>query len=199
VKGPQPSFGATVTQADAPPPLSGGTLLLTEDHTLAIAADPDRDQVYVVTLADQKVLTIPLSKHDEPGRVVADAAGRAHVVLRGGGAIATIDIATGTLLSRRAVCAAPRGIAFDVTGDGRLLVACEGGEVVSVGTAPDAAPTAFAKLDRDLRDIVFSGARIFLSRFREAEIIDPSPSRPRLAATAEARTPSMVPAPARAS
>ena len=38
-----------------------------------MAADPDRDQVYVVDLAKRAVTsTIQLSPGDEPGRVVAD-------------------------------------------------------------------------------------------------------------------------------
>ena len=170
-KGPSPDFGTAVSQADAPPPVSGGTMMATQDGKRLVAADPDRDQVYIVSLADRSVVTVPLQRHDEPGRVIEDASGQAHVVLRGGGAIATIDLASGALLSRRAICAAPRGIAFDATG-ARVLVACEGGEVVQAGTASSAVPTTFTKLDRDLRDIVVSGTRIFVSRFREAETIE---------------------------
>jgi mono/diheme cytochrome c family protein len=170
-KGPQPSFGAPVSLTDAPPPLSGGTLLVTRDGKRAVAADPDRDRVYVVTLADKTVLTGVLDPHDEPGRVVEDASGRAHVVLRRGGGIATIDVATGVVLSRRHTCAAPRGIAFDAGSD-RLLVTCESGEIMAIGTAPDAVATTFARLDRDLRDIVIDKSRMFVSRFRAAEVLE---------------------------
>ena len=74
--------------------------------------------VYVVDLSTAAVRgDVALNAGDEPGRVVADAAGRAHVALRRGGALVSIDTATGTLLQRRAVCAAPRGVAYDA-GDG---------------------------------------------------------------------------------
>jgi mono/diheme cytochrome c family protein len=170
-KGPQPQFGATVTQTDPPPPISGGTLVVSKDGSTVVAADSDRDRVYVVTLADKKVTSIALAQHDEPGRVVLDDSGRAHVVLRRGGAVATIDLAAGKLLGRRAVCAAPRGIDWDA-GTSRLLVACEGGEVLSLAGDPTIAPTAFAKLDRDLRDVVVVGTRLFVSRFRAAEVLE---------------------------
>ncbi len=44
--------------------------------------------------------------------------------------------------------------------------------MVAAGAAPEAVPTAFAHLDRDLHDIVVSGSRVLVSRFREAEIIE---------------------------
>ncbi|AKU94331.1 Cytochrome c551 peroxidase [Labilithrix luteola] len=169
-KGPQPQFGRTVTQADAPPPLSGGTLVVTEEG-IAVAADPDRDQVYVVGLEAQSVKKVVLQKHDEPGRVVMDDAGRAHVVLRSGGGVATIDVATGTLLARRNVCPAPRGIAFDKS-RARLLVACADGQLAALPPAPDGAKTLLATLERDLRDIVVLGDRIFVSKFRSASVVE---------------------------
>src|SRR3954467_14511694 len=39
-KGPQPTF-KSVHQADAPPAISGGTLLVTSDGDHVVAADPD--------------------------------------------------------------------------------------------------------------------------------------------------------------
>src|SRR5437870_7650387 len=41
----QSRFGPTVRQAVPPPPISGGTLLVTRDGKTAVVADPDRDQV----------------------------------------------------------------------------------------------------------------------------------------------------------
>src|SRR4051794_13078028 len=81
--GPRPDFGMTRHLADAPPPISGGTLAMLSDGRVA-AADSDRDKVYIVDLTSSHVATIALSPHDEPGRVVEDDAGRVHVVLRGG-------------------------------------------------------------------------------------------------------------------
>src|SRR5258707_536707 len=71
---------------------------------------------------------------DEPGRLVEDATGLVHVALRRGGAIVSLDPKTGVLGARRAVCSAPRGIAFEV-GAGLLHVACAGGELVSLPAA----------------------------------------------------------------
>ncbi|MFI5043001.1 MAG: hypothetical protein ACHQNA_14340, partial [Acidimicrobiales bacterium] len=97
-----PQVGVTHTATDAPPAISGGTLRIMADGTTAIAADPDRDQVYVVDLTKRTVsFTVALQKGDEPGRVAIDGAGRAHVALRHGGALVTIAPTTGTILERR--------------------------------------------------------------------------------------------------
>src|SRR5438093_1270151 len=59
---------APTTAAEAPPPISGGTLLVTRDGTRAVASDPDRDLVYIVDLAKNQVrATVTLAKGDEPG------------------------------------------------------------------------------------------------------------------------------------
>lgn len=54
-----------------PPAISGGTLGRTPSGAVVIAADPDRDQVYVVDLAARRVLHTVRTPGDEPGRVVA--------------------------------------------------------------------------------------------------------------------------------
>jgi len=52
------------------------------DGKTIVAADPDRDLVYVVDYHDASTLrTIALYHHDEPGRVVIDTSNRAHVAL----------------------------------------------------------------------------------------------------------------------
>src|SRR4051812_41758383 len=61
-----------------PPPISGGTLHITQSG-LAVAADSDRDLVWLVDLNTKAVSKVALKKGDEPGRVVEDAAGRIHV------------------------------------------------------------------------------------------------------------------------
>jgi hypothetical protein len=165
-----PAFGPTVKQTVAPPAISGGTLRVLPDGMTAVAADPDRDQVYVVDLGSRVVrATVPLNPGDEPGRVVADAAGRAHVALRGGGALVSIDTATGAILARRAVCAAPRGAAYDAAND-LIHVACADGHLVSLPAAGGDA-TRTLTLAADLRDVVVDGAQLRVSRFRTAEIL----------------------------
>jgi hypothetical protein len=164
-----PVFGPTVTQAVAPPPVSGGTLTVLASG-LAVAADPDRDHVYVVDVtARAKVADVALLPGDEPGRVIEDGAGRVHVVLRGGGALATIDPATWMVTARRNVCPAPRGAAWDPTSDA-VLVACAGGELVSLPAAGGTA-TRTVRLDRDLRDVAIVGGQVYVTRFRTAEIL----------------------------
>ncbi|HWJ56322.1 MAG TPA: hypothetical protein VNR90_08875, partial [Vicinamibacterales bacterium] len=167
----QPQYGSSVVTASvAPPAISGGTLRILADGHTAVAADPDRDQVYIVDLTAKAVrATVTLNPGDEPGRVVADAAGRAHVALRHGGALVTIDTASGTILQRRSVCAAPRGVAYDAATD-LLHVACAGGELVSLPAAGGSAVRTLT-LSHDLRDVVVDGPRLRVSRFASAELL----------------------------
>jgi DNA-binding beta-propeller fold protein YncE len=165
-----PRVGGLKMAADAPPAISGGTLKVLRDGKTAVAADPDRDRVYVVDLAKRAVTaTIKLNKGDEPGRVIADAAGRIHVALRHGGALVTIDPTAGTIIGRREVCAAPRGVAYDSASD-LLHVACADGQLVSLPAAGGDAVRRL-KLDSDLRDVVVDGARLQITRFRSAELL----------------------------
>src|SRR3954454_23417165 len=46
----QPPFGPTLRATEPPPAISVGTLRILPDGHTAVAADPDRDQVYVVDL-----------------------------------------------------------------------------------------------------------------------------------------------------
>lgn len=154
--------------ARAPKPISGGTLLVTSKG-LAVAADSDRDLVWMVDLNTHGARQVQLKQDDEPGRVVEDAAGRVHVALRGGGAVATIDLASGTVVDRTEVCAAPRGIAFDAKSD-EIHVACAGGELVTLPAAGGEA-TRVLHLDRDLRDVIVSGNQLIVSRFKSAQLL----------------------------
>ena len=154
----------------APPAISGGTLRVLADKQTAVAADPDRDQVYIVDLSARTLTaTVVLDRGDEPGRVIEDAAGRVHIALRHGGAVVTIDPATGAITQRRPVCAAPRGLAYDAATD-LVHVACAGGELVSIPAAGGAAVRSLM-LDRDLRDVIVDGSRLRISRFRSAELL----------------------------
>ena len=168
-----PDFGVTVSAAVPPPPLSGGTLAILADGRTAFASDPDRDQLYVVDLVAAKVrFTIALLTGDEPGRVVQDAQGIVHVALRRGGAIVDVDPVKGVVISRRAVCGAPRGIAFDALVNS-IDVACASGELVSLPAA-GGPPTRTLLLDRDLRDVVATDGVLYVSRFATAELIEVS-------------------------
>jgi hypothetical protein len=97
-----PELGATTRAHPAPPPLSGGTLASAPGRATIVAADPDRDLVYVIDVTTGTVATVLLAPGDEPGRVVVDESLRAHVALRSGAALATIDLALGNALTREA-------------------------------------------------------------------------------------------------
>ena len=66
-----PTYGPTRHLGEAPPPISGGTLLVTGDGH-AIASDPDRDRIFVVELATRSVREIEVPARSEPGRAVED-------------------------------------------------------------------------------------------------------------------------------
>ncbi|MFO0756194.1 MAG: c-type cytochrome [Byssovorax sp.] len=164
-----PGIDDPVTRAQhAPKPISGGTMLVTSKG-LAVAADPDRDLVWLVDLNSRAVKKVALEADDEPGRVVEDGAGRVHVALRGGGAVATIDLAKAKVVDRTEVCAAPRGLAFDKSADS-IHVACATGELVTLPAAGGAA-TRTLHLERDLRDVMVQGDNLVVTRFKRAELI----------------------------
>jgi mono/diheme cytochrome c family protein len=161
----------TTRSATPVPPLSGGTLLVLADGTTLVASDPDRDRLYVFD-ADKGALrsTVPLQAGDEPGRVIEDAAARVHVVLRRGGALVTLDPKAGVLEARRAVCPAPRGVAYDKAAD-QLYVACASGELVSLPASGGIATRRLA-FERDLRDVVLgANGTLLVSTFRRAEVL----------------------------
>jgi hypothetical protein len=149
-----------------PPPISGGTLAITEG--LAVASDPTVDKLFIVDIAGASILReVVLTPGDQPGRVVKGGAGEVFVVLRGGGAVAQIDLADGAV-KRVPVCAAPRGIDYDEATD-QLFVACVGGELAIFNG--DLELASMMQLDRDLRDVVFVNGKIVVSRFRSAEVL----------------------------
>ncbi len=161
----------TATDAPAtrpPPPISGGTLLITAQHV--VAADPDTDRVWIVDAAKKRVSQeVVLRQGDEPGRLVQDADGRVHVGLRRSGEIATIDVRTGKLLGRQPVCAAPRGVAYEEALDA-IHVACLSGQLVTL-RASDRSELRRLRLERDLRDVVVEDDGLLVSRFRTAEVL----------------------------
>jgi mono/diheme cytochrome c family protein len=178
VRAPATSVGPTtitastreVVVADPPPtPLYGGSLAISRGDDLAVAADPDRDLIWVVDLVGREVArTITLEEGAEPWRIAEDDEGRFHVTLRGGGQLLSFD-RTGEVV-RRAVCAAPRGVATD----GEVVhVACAEGLLVTLPTSAGE-PTRVLTLDEDLRDVVVDAQDsdvLYVSRFRSAEVL----------------------------
>jgi hypothetical protein len=152
------------------PPISGGTLAVAADGSKAVAADPERDVVYLIDIFGERVQTLPLPPESEPGRVLLDDRGQAHVVLRQSGGLARIELATGTMQLSEPVCHYPRGIAYRADTQ-RLHVACADGQLVQLSAA-DHAPLEREQLASDLRDLAFDqqGNRI-VSRFRSAGLL----------------------------
>lgn len=159
-----------VTAPTAPLPISGGTLSVLSDSSAAIVGDPERDRISIVDLASLSLRhTIELQSGDEPGRSVEDGQKHIHVALRSGGAIVSIDPLTGTILDRRAVCKAPRGIAFEAA-TGLLHVACAEGKLVSLPAQGGAAVRTLT-LEADLRDVLVRGSELWVTRFKSAEVL----------------------------
>ncbi len=163
-----PKFGATVSLDSAPPSLGAASLVVSNDGATAIATDSDRDRVAIVSLATKEVRIVALAAGDEPGRLTLDDANRVHVVLDRAGEVATVDLASATVVARRSVCAAPRGIARH---GADLFVACTGGEIVRLPVDPPGAAHVLARIDRDLRDVVAIGPDLLVSRLRTAEVL----------------------------
>lgn len=166
-----------VSSATPLKPVSGGTLLsLTATGQLAIS-DPDRDQVSVtgkvteLTGTDDQATpaTVNLGTGAEPGRMASISDTNFAVVLRGTGEVASIDAANVAESWRSAVCSAPRGIAFEA-GTGQLHVACAEGVLVSLDAATGTVQRRLT-LDPDLRDVVVADGRLYVSRFRAAEVL----------------------------
>jgi mono/diheme cytochrome c family protein len=162
--------GPWAVNASHAAPVSGGTLLVDRDGFTAIAADPDRDRVYLVDLRSQRVTAeVALPVGDEPGRGAQDGGRRVHVAARRGGALVTIDLDTGAIVDRRYVCPSPRGVAYDAALD-QLHVACQGGELVSLPASGGDAVRVLRPA-HDLRDVIVDGDRLFVSRFKSAELL----------------------------
>ncbi len=144
-------------------PITGGTLSIVSDGRIAIAADPDRDLVNVLRLADgSSIATVTLPSGSHPTRSVENGAGNVDILLRGTGQIATINPTTGALLNIDGVCPEPRGLAWDPNKKA-TLVACAGGELV---TRPLAGSSTTVRPGGELRDVVSDGLGVKLSTFR---------------------------------
>ncbi|MFO0609841.1 MAG: c-type cytochrome [Polyangiales bacterium] len=163
---PPPRFAARGT-ARAAPPIAGGTLLALRGGEAVAAADPDHDAVWIVPLHEGAPHRVALHAGDEPGRLAQDADGQIHVVLRGAGAVATVDPAGGAVTARREVCPAPRGIAWDGAAS-VLRVACAGGEFVTL--PPEGPARSVERLRGDLRDVVAVDGTPVVTTFRAGAV-----------------------------
>jgi mono/diheme cytochrome c family protein len=158
------------TAATPPPPISGGTLAVSPDGSRVVAADSDRDAVFVIDIASLKVQKLSLPKGSEPGRVALDGQGGAHVILRGSGKLLRMDLASVAVSTETALCTHPRGVAFDAK-NSAVVATCMDGQMVSLD-AVSHRELARQTLPSDLRDVVVdaAGAR-WITRYRSAELL----------------------------
>jgi hypothetical protein len=159
-----------VIAEDPPPAISGGTLYYSAGSELILAADPDRDAVFVIDATAvgtaQPLARVAFEPGDEPGRI-GEAGGRFWVVLRSAGAVSAIDPADWST-ERFDVCPTPRGIA----GQGEALhIACESGELVTLNAATGAEARRVA-LGPDLRDVVVANDGLYVSQFRRPAVLE---------------------------
>ena len=158
-----------------PQPIIGGTMELTVDGR-AVVADPDRDMIHVVDLDAAAVQhTIALEPGESPARIALGSEGLAHVVLRGGRGVVTVDINGGTLVRRVELCPDPRGIAFDDS-DASLRVACADGRLFHLDEAAGTVINARV-YEPDLRDVTIVDGVVWTSTFRSATVISETGDR----------------------
>ncbi|CAN5659201.1 hypothetical protein BH09MYX1_BH09MYX1_64860 [soil metagenome] len=166
-----PILGDTVSQADPPPPIFGGTLLVTGDDRFAVAADPDRDLIHLVDLTSSKLTaSITTGAHSLPFRIVEGTSDIVFVTLRGAGALTAIDVASARAKWTADVCTEPRGLDFD-SSNGHVLVACETGDVVTVDGATGETLDRVAVGVTGLRDVFVEPDGFWVSDFRSARVI----------------------------
>lgn len=156
-----------ISLSEPPPPIHGGTLLVTRDGARAVLADPDRHRVVSVDLVGREVRTLALEPGLELGRLAEGGDGHLFVVARRGGVVIEIDPDSMTELERHAVCAAPRGVVWEEAADA-LHVACADGTVVSL---VDGEETRRVFVAPDLRDVAVTDRGLLVSRFRSAEAL----------------------------
>jgi hypothetical protein len=152
------------------PPISGGTLAVAADGSMAVAADPDRDALYLIDVPKRSVKTLPLAAASEPGRVVLDELGQAHVVLRNKGVLARVQLKTAELTQSEPICRYPRGLAYHAATH-TLHAACADGQLVTLDAADHSIVTREQHLS-DLRDVVFGvDDTPIVTRFRSAGLL----------------------------
>lgn len=151
-------------------PLLGGTLLATRDGRHAVAAAPELGTLSIVDIAAAQLVTqLDLGLQSVPTRMVEDALGTVHVVLRGSGAVVSIDPDAPDARLTRPVCPDPRGIAYDPVAS-ELVVACQSGRLVWF-SGEQLAPVRSAFIDVDLRDIAVLDEHLIVSTLRQSELL----------------------------
>ena len=165
----EPLFGGKTVTAEHSAPVVGGTLLVTRDGQTIVAADPDRDAVFLIDEASRVVTKVPLSRGDEPGRIAEGAEGTLFVALRRAGALVAIDPRSAAVVRKEAVCGSPRGLAYDAK-SASIYVACRSGQLLTLD-AQTLSRTRTLQLDPDLRDVIVREHDLVVTRFLSAEVM----------------------------
>ena len=153
--------------ADDAVPVTGGTLAISPDGTLAAVSDILGDRLILVDVAGGLVLGhVALEPGDRPQRLLVDDDGIVTAVLRRGGAVVQADLVQQTTTWRTDVCPSPRGI--DRDGDG-FWIACASGELVRLGADGQVQSSTF--VEYDLRDVVVSDDVLYVSSFKKAQLL----------------------------
>jgi hypothetical protein len=134
-----------------------------------LVSDADRNVVSFVN--NGQVVKVPTGAGTQPNRAVEDAAGFVHVTLRGTGELVMIH-PSGEIAARHQVCAAPRGVTLDPSSN-ELLVACAEGVLLRHTVDPvDYTTVRSIVTEPDVRDVVVQQDRVYVSRFRSAEVLE---------------------------
>lgn len=149
-----------------PPPIRGGTLVLSADHTRFFAADAARDALFIVDLDAARLEATVSLEGCEPWRMVEGDDGVLAVVCRASGELLRIDPDAAEVVASTQVCATPRGVRID--SDDAVWVACAQGLIVRV---EDDAVVDRIAVDGELRDIVDLGPPLRVSTFRGAQVL----------------------------
>ena len=149
---------------------AGGTIAFAQTKVgtfvIAVIAELDLARVIRVDVGDDGNMRahvlgdVAFGRAKQPGRVVVDDRGFAHVVLRGSGEIATVDPTRLAVVARERPCAS-RGVAFDHGADA-ILVACESGDLVKLDPVTGE-ETKRTFVDRGLRDVAMDGDAVVAS------------------------------------
>ncbi len=151
-------------------PLTAGGLNVFSSNRFVAVVDADNDKLTVIDLQDFHIRgSIRFPENSWPTGSVYNGLGQLQVLLRGAGQVATVNTNSLELSHSKRVCNEPRGMTYDAIGK-RTLVACAGGELVSL--LDDSSARTVQTGVKDLRDVVSAAGKIWISTFRSAELIE---------------------------
>ena len=180
-----PAYDARSATRDARP-VGSEDLVLVEARNIAIASDATTDALYIVDLVNETLRKkVFLGEDAWPGRLSA-AEESFYVILRGSDELVKLDY-EGNIITRSRTCSAPRGVTHDPFRD-KVWVSCASSALD--GFEPDTLErTSRFYVKPDLRDIVASKTGLYLSTFRDAEVLRVNPATGDILQSAHAPSP----------